>query len=146
MPAGSEDQRVDGEWSMVDTLRHLVFVHDLWFRGCALGIAGPFNSIGLPTMYEPAHIELGIEPAARPSLDEVLAVRARQASEIEGWLGEVVPELLAQTAPLPVGVGWQPYAKNRTVAACLHVLLDEEWAHHGFCTRDLDKLAETQTS
>ena len=27
MPAGSEHRGVDGEWSMVETLRHLVFVH-----------------------------------------------------------------------------------------------------------------------
>src|SRR6202012_5453599 len=32
MPGGSEHQRVGGEWSAVETLRHLVFVHDSWFR------------------------------------------------------------------------------------------------------------------
>jgi hypothetical protein len=26
------------------------------------------------------------------------------------------------------------------VLDCLHVLLDEEWAHHQFCVRDLDAL------
>jgi len=37
MPKGSEHQRVGGEWSAVETLRHLVFVHDSWFRRCCLG-------------------------------------------------------------------------------------------------------------
>jgi hypothetical protein len=26
------------------------------------------------------------------------------------------------------------------VLECVHVVLDEEWAHHGFCVRDLDLL------
>src|ERR1700722_13967684 len=39
MPAGCEHRRVDGEWSTVQTLRHLVFVHDSWFRRCCLGSA-----------------------------------------------------------------------------------------------------------
>src|SRR5664279_972179 len=37
MPEGSEHRRVGGEWSAVETLRHLVFVHDSWFRRCCLG-------------------------------------------------------------------------------------------------------------
>src|SRR5215813_5259482 len=37
MPKGSEHQRVGGEWSAVETLRHPVFVHDSWFRRCCLG-------------------------------------------------------------------------------------------------------------
>ncbi len=36
LPEGSEHQRVVGEWSAVETLRHLVFVHDSWFRRCCL--------------------------------------------------------------------------------------------------------------
>jgi hypothetical protein len=30
------------------------------------------------------------------------------------------------------------------VQQCLGTVLDEEWAHHGFCVRDLDKLAGQQ--
>jgi hypothetical protein len=26
------------------------------------------------------------------------------------------------------------------VLECLHTVLDEDWAHHGFCMRDLDLL------
>ena len=138
MPEGSEHRGVDGEWSMVETLRHLVFVHDSWFRRCVLGRNEPFTAMGLgpPLVQE----EQGIDRAAHPSLDEVLRVRDRQALEIQAWLAHVTPEQLAQTAPVPDGEGWPPYARGRTVRQCLGTVLNEEWAHHGFCVRDLDKL------
>lgn len=44
---GSEHLRVEGEWSMVETMRHLVFVHDSWFRRCVMGLTESFTSIGL---------------------------------------------------------------------------------------------------
>ncbi|GIF23971.1 putative damage-inducible protein DinB [Actinoplanes tereljensis] len=134
MPDNSEHQGVDGEWSMVETLRHLVFVHDCWFRRCVLGLTEPFTAMGLG----PPHItDLADE---QPSLDEVLAVRVRQASEVEAWLAEVTPDQLAATAPVPDDDRWPPYAKGRTVRQCLGTVLNEEWAHHRFCRRDLDKL------
>ncbi|MGW4398918.1 DinB family protein [Amycolatopsis nivea] len=140
MPENSEHQSVDGEWSMVETLRHLVFVHDSWFRRCVLGRTEPFTAMGLGPQFLMDR-EADLDASARPSLDEVLAVRDRQASEIEAWLDEVTPEQLAQTAPVPEDERWPPYAKGRTVRRCLGTVLDEEWAHHRFCERDLDKLS-----
>jgi len=146
MPEDSEYHCVDGEWSMVDTLRHLVFVHDSWFRRCVLGLTEPFTVVGLGPPSVMAHAENGLDPSTRPSLDEVLAVRVRQASEIETWLAEVTSGQLAQTAPVPDDDRWPPYAKGRTVRQCLGTLLNEEWAHHGFCRRDLDKLSRQDSS
>lgn len=145
MPEGSEHERVDGEWSMVETLRHLVFVHDSWFRRCALGLTEPFTAMGLgpPSVMEQAD---DLDPTARPSLDEVLAVRDRQASEIETWLAAATPDQLAQTAPVPDDDRWPPYAMGRTVRQCLGTVLNEEFAHHGFCVRDLDKLSGRDSS
>jgi len=144
MPEGSEHRSVDGEWSMVETLRHLVFVHDSWFRRCVLGLAEPFTAMGLAPPFVTDQDEQGLDRSARPSLDEVLGVRNRQASEIEAWLATVTPEQLAQTAPVPDGDGWPPYARGRRVRQCLGTVLNEEWAHHGFCVRDLDKLSKQE--
>ena len=141
MPEGSEHQGVGGEWSMVETLRHLVFVHDSWFRRCVLGLTEPFTAMGLASPFVPDQEELGLDPSARPGLDEVLVVRDRQASEIEAWLAEVTPERLAQPAPVPDDDRWPPYAKGRRVRQCLGTVLNEEQAHHGFCVRDLDRLS-----
>jgi hypothetical protein len=143
MPAGTEHRGVDGEWSMVETLRHLVFVHDSWFRRCVLGRTEPFTAMGLGPPVVSDQEEEGLDRSARPSLDEVLRVRERQMAEIQSWLADVTPEQLAQTAPVPDDERWPPYAKGRRVRQCLGTVLNEEWAHHGFCVRDLDKLATT---
>jgi hypothetical protein len=141
LPAGSEHRGVDGEWSMVETLRHLVFVHDSWFRRCVLGLSGPFTAMGLAAPFVPDQEAQGLDRSARPGLEEVLAVRDRQAAEVEAWLAGVTAEELARTAPVPEDGGWPPYATGRSVRQCLGTVLNEEWAHHGFCVRDLDTLS-----
>jgi hypothetical protein len=85
--------------------------------------------------------EQGLDRSARPSLDDVLSVRDRQAAEIAAWLAEVTPEDLAQPAPVPDDDRWPPYARGRSVRKCLVTVLNEEWEHHRFCVRDLDKLS-----
>jgi hypothetical protein len=140
MPRGSEQRRVGGEWSAVETLRHLVFVHDSWFRRCCLGSTELFTAIGLASEFVPDQEEQGLDRAAAPGLDEVLAVRAVQGAELERWLSTVTAGQLSAPAPVPAGRGWPPYARGRSVLECVHVVLDEEWAHHGFCVRDLGLL------
>jgi hypothetical protein len=140
MPKGSEHLRVGGEWSAVQTLRHLVFVHDSWFLRCCLGSTRPFTAIGLASPFVPDQAEQGLDQAADPSLERVLAVRADQAVELERWLATVTADDLTAAAPVPAGSGWPPYAKGKSVLQCLHVVLNEEWAHHGFCVRDLGLL------
>jgi DinB superfamily/Pentapeptide repeats (8 copies) len=140
LPEGSEHQRVGGEWSAVETLRHLVFVHDSWFRRCCLGSTKLFTAIGLAPEFVPDQELQGLDRAAAPSLADVLAVRDWQGTELERWLSTVTAEELSVSAPVPAGRGWPPYARGKSVLECMHVVLNEEWAHHGFCVRDLDLL------
>ena len=137
---GLEHQRVGGEWSAVETMRHLVFVHDSWFRRCCLGSTQPFTAIGLAPDFVPDQEEQGLERTAAPGLEQVSTVRDEQAAERERWLADVTVDELSAVAPVPAGPGWPPYAVGKTVLECLHVVLNEEWAHHGFCVRDLDLL------
>jgi hypothetical protein len=137
---GVEHRSVNGEWSAVQTMRHLVFVHDSWFRRCCLGSTDLFTPLGLGiegVADDQAH---GLDRSADPTLDEVVAVRDRQAAELEAWLATVTPEQLAAPAPVPDGPGWPPYAHGRSVRQCLGTVLGEEWEHHRFCVRDLDLL------
>lgn len=41
------DAHVDDEWSMSQTLRHLVLATDAWLRGGIMGVEQPFHEIGL---------------------------------------------------------------------------------------------------
>lgn len=140
MPAGSEHESVNGEWSATQTLQHLVFVHDSWFRRCCLGSTALFTPLGLGPDFVPDQERQGLDPAAAPSLDDVLVVRRDQEAELTQWLETIAPEALAERAPVPEGPGWPPYAVGKSVLECLRVVLNEEWAHHQFCVRDLDLL------
>src|SRR6476659_1526959 len=93
---GVEHGSANDEWSVVQTLRHLVFVHESWFRRCCLGVTEPFTPMGLGP-----DVVAELDRDASPTLDEVLAVREVQAVELEDWLAQVTPEQLAATAPVP---------------------------------------------
>ena len=138
---GLEHASVNDEWSAVQTLRHLVFVHDSWFRRCCLGSSDLFTPMGLGIESVPDREEQGLDPSADPTLDEVVAVRDEQAAELEQWLETVTAEQLAQPAPVPDDDRWPTYARGRSLLRCLRTVLNEEHEHHRICVRDLD-LAE----
>lgn len=137
---GVEHESVNGEWSAVQTLRHLVFVHDSWFRRCCLGSTDLFTPLGIGPSVEPYRQAHGLDLSLGPSLDEVVTVRQAQAAELASWLASVTAELLAAAAPVPDDDVWPPYARGRTVRQCLGTVLNEQWEHHRFTTRDLDLL------
>jgi hypothetical protein len=135
---GIEHASVDDEWSAVQTLRHLVFVHDSWFRRCCLSSTESFTPMGLGIESVPDREEQGLDPSADPTLDEVLAIRDAQAAELEHWLDSVTSEQLREPAPVPDDDRWPPYARGRSLRQCLGTVLGEEVEHHRFCVRDLD--------
>jgi hypothetical protein len=135
---GVEQESVNDEWSAVQTLRHLVFVHDSWFRRCVLGSTALFTPMGQGIEQVPDREEQGLDLSADPSLDEVLAVREEQAAELEAWLDDVTVEQLDEPAPIPDNDMWPPYARGRSVRQCLGTVLNETFEHHSICVRDLD--------
>ncbi len=141
MPEGCEHRRVGGEWSTIETLRHLVFVHDCWFRRCCQGSTEPLTPFGVVPDYV-LEYESGLDHEASPSLDEVVATREFQDAELDRWLSTVTLEELSAPAPIPEALGWPPYARGKSVLDCVHVVLKEEWEHLGFSERDLDQLGE----
>jgi hypothetical protein len=138
---GIEHRSVNDEWSAVQTLRHLVFVHDSWFRRCCLGSTDLFTPMGIGPTVEPYREAHGLDLSVDPGLDEVVAVRDEQVAELEAWLDEVTPEALAALAPVPDDDVWPPYARGRSVRQCVGTVLNETFEHHGFCVRDLDLIA-----
>ncbi|ROR46951.1 DinB family protein [Kitasatospora cineracea] len=137
---GIERRSVNDEWSAVETLRHLVFVHDSWFRRCCLGSTELFTSMGIGPTVEPYCGAHGLDLALDPSLDEIVSVRDAQAAELETWLDKVTATQLAVPAPVPDDDAWPPYARGRSMRRCLGTVLNETFEHYGFCGRDLDLL------
>ena len=133
-PESSLRLRVDGEWSFLETLRHLVFATDCWLGAGVLGRT-TYNPIGVtgPWM-DPTTAGLDVE--AQPSVEEVLAARAQQQALVRDYLATATPETLAAMSAPPEGAPWPP-PHEQSVLSRLHVVLIEEWWHHRFARRDM---------
>jgi len=136
----ARQQRVDDEWSLVETLRHLVFVADAWFGRAVLGLPAPYHPIGLLPSFLGDGRGLGITVDARPSFEEVLAVRRERMASVATYLAGVPGADLQAPRRGNDGAGYPPPTEH-TVLACLHVVMDEEWNHHQYAIRDLAVLA-----
>ncbi|MFC0527584.1 DinB family protein [Phytohabitans kaempferiae] len=131
---------VDGEWSFIETLRHLVFATDSWIRRVILGDPSPWHPLDLP--WDEMRDTEGIprDRAARPSLDTVLALRRdRMATVREVVDGLTDASLDALTEPVEAP-GW-PDPRGYQVREVLLLILNEEWEHRLYAERDLTALA-----
>jgi hypothetical protein len=128
---------VEGEWSLAETLRHLVLATDAWLRGGILGMAQPFHEIGqIFTGAAEMGFDMSIFRADAPTFEEILAVRTERQQLVTDFLAAVTPALLAEERNDPWGGDWHP-----TVGDCVRVILEEEWAHLRYARRDLELLA-----
>jgi hypothetical protein len=131
-------ERVDDEWSFVETLRHLVMATDCWLRRMIQGIDRPYHPWGLAGSWLSDPESLGLDPAANPSLDEVLAVRRDRMDEVRETIAAATPAELERVCVAPATPG-HPNDPH-SVLECLHVILNEEWEHNRYAVRDLETL------
>ncbi|WP_298462259.1 DinB family protein [uncultured Cellulomonas sp.] len=133
-PAHLVDAHVEDEWSLAQTLRHLVLATDAWLRGGILRIEQPFHEIGqIFTGAQEMGFDMSVFRTDPPPLEEVLAVRAERQQLVTDFLATATPELLAEERDDPWGGGdWHP-----SVGDCIRVILEEEWAHLRYVRRDL---------
>ena len=128
------DAHVEDEWSLAQTLRHLVLATDAWLRGGVLRTAQPLHEIGL--IFSGAAetgFDMSVFRADPPAFEEVLTVRAERQQMVTDFLATVTAELLAEERDDPWGGSdWRP-----TVGDCIRVVLEEEWAHLRYTRRDL---------
>ncbi len=127
------DAHVEDEWSLAQTLRHLVLATDTWLRGGILRIERPFHEIGqIFTGAADMGFDMSIFRDEAPTYDEILTVRAERQQMVTDFLATATPELLAEERDDPWGFDWHP-----TVGDCVRVILEEEWAHLRYVRRDL---------
>jgi DinB superfamily len=128
-PVWSES--VDGEWSLLQTLRHLVFAIDKWFTVPILG--GSFSALGLPNSGSVDFPWPGLDGDAQPSLDEVLEIRSGRVALVRDFLASVSVDALAGTVDV---------LENgpHSTLDCIHVVFEEEFWHLRYATRDLESM------
>jgi len=133
---------VEDEWSLSQTLRHLVLATDAWLRGGIMRLEQPFHEIGLIfTGATEMGFDMSIFLTDEPTFEEILAVRAERQQLVTDFVSAVTAELLAEERDNPWGGDdWHP-----TVGDCVRVILEEEWAHLRYVRRDLALLGEPKS-
>jgi DinB superfamily/Pentapeptide repeats (8 copies) len=129
---------VDDEWSFIQTLRHLNFASAAWIGRMVLGNASPWHPLDLPWDEAPGWDEIPWDSDARPSLDDVLAVRRERQAMVRDVMASLDAEQLgsevSRTEP-----GW-PQLESFPLKQCLLIVLNEEWEHRLYAERDLTAL------
>lgn len=77
--------------------------------------------------------------SARPSLDEVLALRRDRMATVRRVIADLTHEKLAGMTE-PVTDRGYPEPESFAVRRCLQAILNEEWEHRLYAERDLDVL------
>lgn len=131
LPDEDVHKSVDGEWSFVQTLRHLVFAMDKWFTAPILG--GRFYPFGMPNTGSIDFPWPNVDGEAAPSLSEVLAARADQATRLGDYLASVTADDLTRSVDV---------LENgpHRVRDCISTVFEEEFWHNRYAERDLAKL------
>jgi hypothetical protein len=137
-PEASLHRSVDDEWSFIQTLRHLGFASAAWVGRMVLGDPTPWHPLDLPWDEAPGWDGIPWDREARPSLDEVLAVRAERQAMVRTVMESLTEERLAAEVSRPEP-GW-PRRERFPVKECLHIVLNEEWEHRLYAERDLTAL------
>ena len=137
LPEAALHERVRGEWSFVQTQRHLLFAGDAWLGNAVLEEPTPYHPWGLPAGGMPADAiaEMGLAVDAVPTLDDVLGPRRARMSTTRRALEALTEAELARVC------GRKPTRahpdREYDVRRCLQVLLREEAEHHRYALRDL---------
>jgi hypothetical protein len=137
LPEAMLYEQVDGEWSFVETQRHLLFASDAWLGNVVLEEDSPYHPLGFPAGGTPAEeaVKLGLTLDAKPTLDEVLAPRAARMAKMRRVVDELTATELDRVCDRKPAEMYpdQEYVVRR----CLKVILKEEAEHHRYATRDL---------
>lgn len=136
-PPDLVDAHVEDEWSLAQTLRHLILATDAWLGGGIVQMEQPFHEIGqIFTGASEMGFDMSIFRVDPPAFEEILAVRTERQRQVTDFLSTATEERLAENAKNP----WVGGDGRLSVGDCLRVILEEEWAHLRYVRRDLARL------
>lgn len=144
LPEATLHERVAGEWSLVETQRHLLFASDAWLGNAVLEDEAPYHPLGFPYGGMPAEAsaKLGLTLEATPTLDEVLVPRLLRMATMRRVVDGLTDVELDRTCARKPA---EPYPDQEyLVRRCLKVVLKEEVEHHRYTVRDLAVLETGQ--
>ncbi|NLJ54590.1 MAG: DinB family protein [Intrasporangiaceae bacterium] len=142
LPEGSEHRSVAGEWSLVQTLRHISYAVAAWIERVALGVEDPFVDTDLPWDEAPADIPRPVDRDARIALDDAVGVWRRRQQTVRDFLESLTTEDLERTVST-AGDSW-PQVTDFPLAEAVHIAVTEVWEHHQFAQRDLHAIEQEQ--
>lgn len=142
LPEGSEHRSVDGEWSLVQSLRHISYVVAAWIEHVALGVEDPFVDTDLPWDEAPADIPRPVDRDARIALDDAVSQWRRRQQTVREFLHSLSDEDLERTVTT-TGEAW-PRVEDFPLAEAVHIAVTEVWEHHQFAQRDLYAIEQEQ--
>lgn len=142
LPESTLLARVDDEWSFAETHRHLILATDCWLRRMVKGIERPYHPWGVAGTWLSDPASWGLDPAAAPTVGEVLEVRRARMAEVNATIAALTEAELERICTPPDAPGHPN--REHSVLECLHMILNEEWQHHSYAVRDLG-VAETPT-
>ena len=120
-------ESVSGEWSFIQTLRHLAFASESWVGRCILGDRSPWHPLSLPWDQMDPHRGSAVGPRRPPLARRGASAAPEGDGPGRGVVDDLTDEQLAsETAPL-VGPGWPPEGETFPVRECLLIVLNEEW-------------------
>jgi hypothetical protein len=137
-PEAELHRGVDDEWSFIQTLRHLNFATAAWIERMINGSAAPWHPLDLPWDEAPGWDGIPWDKQARPSLDDVLAVRHDRQAAVRKVIDALTDEQLGTTVTC-TAPGW-PQLEDFPLKQCLRIVLNEEWEHRLYAERDLTRL------
>ena len=128
-----DDQRrsVDGEWSIAETIRHLVFGIDKWFTVPVTG--GSFHPLGIPNSGSVDVDWPGLDTGAEADLSTAVEAWRDRSRLLDERLGAITDDDLAKIVDV---IEHEPGA----VHDCIGVVFEEHFQHLRYARRDLDRM------
>ena len=139
LPPDQLHESINGEWSFIQTLRHLTFATDSWVRRAILGNPSPWDSLGLPWSEMPDTPGVPNDRACSPRSTPSSRYAATGCPACARSSVSLTDESLAGHTQAVEGPGW-PESRSYPVRQCLRIVLNEEWEHRLYAERDLDVL------
>lgn len=128
-------RRVDDEWSTVESIRHVVFVIDVWLGRTIKGEDDPFHPVGIPPHFVPRVLPgSSIDADASPTFEEACDVLRGRLATLDAYVAALDGDELDRK----IGT------HAETVAGGLGVIFDELTFHNHFINRDLDKIEKVR--